>query len=425
MKLSGSGPAKAIFSRQDGFVLVTVTLLGSILFAGAVSYMSTISNQTHITRASNNQLSAQSIAEAGIEEAAWELAYNNASFSSSDGWAISGSDKIKTVSSFTDADGNEVGSYTTTVTDWASNTPLISVVGTASAGGASNTVTIKASMSPRSAYTSAATTHEAIVLSDNVMVDSYSSDSGAYGGDNITDNAGLNTNSTASGAITLSDHVEVNGNAGVGSGGTIDILDSATLSGTTSAGVINTLVSNTVPSALSSLVSLGSLVLGGNSSQTITTGNYKYTDITTSDNATVTISGNVSLYLTGTTSLSSTGNSGININSGSSLTVYVDGSVALSASGFANDNGSANPGSFQLHGTPSATSVAISGNGDISGIINTPQADVSISGNNDFYGSIIANSLTASGNANIHYDEALPLSGPSPIYKLLWTRRTS
>jgi len=40
-------------------------------------------------------------------------------------------------------------------------------------------------------------------------------------------------------------------------------------------------------------------------------------------------------------------------------------------------------------------------------VINTPGFDVRDSGNGSFNGALIGNSLTVTGNANFHYDEAL------------------
>lgn len=146
--------------------------------------------------------------------------------------------------------------------------------------------------------------------------------------------------------------------------------------------------------------------------------------MSTSGNAVLTISGDVSLYLDATSSaFSNSGNARISISSGSSLTIYVNGSVSVSGNGLVNNNGTSSPMTFQLYGTSTATSLAITGNGSTTGIIDMPSAHVAVSGNGDIYGSVIANTFSASGNGGFHYDENLASSGPSNGYKLRWARR--
>ncbi len=423
--------AKPLFSKtqnivkgEGGFVFLTVTMLGSILFAAALSYVDLMVGQARIIRGSQNQLEAQAAAEAGLEDVAWECSYNGQLFLSGNGWTTSGSDKTKTVT-WTNTSGTSVGSYTTTVSDWSGNNPSVTVVGTSSSSGASTSSTMKALLAPRPMFNDSITAAGTITLGGNAYTDSYNSSSGAYGGSNRATSGSTSTNSTSTGAISLSGNAQVKGNAGVGTGGTVTVANHASVLGSTTTGVANTIASNTVPSGLSALSSSGTIALTGSTTQTLTAGSYKYTSISTSGSSNLRISGNVTLYLTGTSSIANSGTSGITINSGSSLTVYFDGSISVSGNGFVNNNGSANPTTFQMYGTSTATSITISGNGNTSGVISAPNANIVVSGNGDIYGSVIANSFTGSGNGGFHYDENLATTGPASFYKLRWVRRTS
>jgi hypothetical protein len=179
---------------------------------------------------------------------------------------------------------------------------------------------------------------------------------------------------------------------------------------------------NTVPSTLTILPNLGAVPAG----TTLVSGLYKYTNISLTSNSGVTVSGDVTLYLTGSaTSISIAGNGGISLTSGSKLTVYLDGNIAMSGNGGIFNGGSATPQSVQLIGTPTCTSVAISGNGNVVGLVNAPSAGVAISGNGSFFGSVIGNTFSGNGNGSIHYDEDLATNGPSSGLKLQWNRRLS
>lgn len=99
------------------------------------------------------------------------------------------------------------------------------------------------------------------------------------------------------------------------------------------------------------------------------------------------------------------GNAKIVILQGSSLTVYVNGSINISGGGMVNQT--LNPHYLSVYGTSSCTTASFSGGSALYGAIYTPKASVSISGGSGLYGSVIGGSLTISGGTDVHYDESL------------------
>jgi hypothetical protein len=125
----------------------------------------------------------------------------------------------------------------------------------------------------------------------------------------------------------------------------------------------------------------------------------------------------ISVTDTSGTTVQSTGNAGINIPADSTLTIYASANVAIGGNGVLNGASGtpSEPSSFQIYGTRTATqagvsgmqSIAVAGNGYLSGVIYAPNANVSVNGNGDTYGAIIANEVSMNGNGAFHYDEAL------------------
>ena len=116
------------------------------------------------------------------------------------------------------------------------------------------------------------------------------------------------------------------------------------------------------------------------------------------------------------------GNGAIKITNSGGLVVYTPGNISIAGQGVSNGVDGADGGTdvdnvselnqpvkFQIYGTKTSgsQSVSISGNGLFSGVIYAPQGDVSIVGNGAVNGSIVANNITLSGNAQFHYDESL------------------
>ncbi len=105
------------------------------------------------------------------------------------------------------------------------------------------------------------------------------------------------------------------------------------------------------------------------------------------------------------------GNSdGFTIVPGGSVRVYAGGTqTKISGNGVLNPSGYA--ANFIVYSAPSVTSFTLDGNGEFTGVLVAPNADLKMNGGGnslqDFTGALMVNSVTMNGHFNFHYDEAL------------------
>lgn len=144
----------------------------------------------------------------------------------------------------------------------------------------------------------------------------------------------------------------------------------------------------------------------------------------------LTVQGKVTLVVTagpGMSAVRVTGRASIVIPAGSSLALYVEGDVAIAGNGIANAN--AAPVTFLLWGTNTSTggqTIRVAGNGTLLAAIYAPHGAVTIDGNGDVMGSVVADTITLTGNAAFHYDEALGRFGTNmPFGVARWRELTT
>lgn len=97
-------------------------------------------------------------------------------------------------------------------------------------------------------------------------------------------------------------------------------------------------------------------------------------------------------------------------NAGASICVYAGGaSFSLTGNNIVNPNGFA--GSLVVFCAPSVTSIKFAGNGEFTGVLVAPEADLELKGGGnsaqDFCGSLMVNNVRLNGHYKFHYDEAL------------------
>jgi hypothetical protein len=97
-----------------------------------------------------------------------------------------------------------------------------------------------------------------------------------------------------------------------------------------------------------------------------------------------------------------------NVNPG--LTVYAGGtSASISGNQYVNPSGFA--GSLIIYCAPSVTSFTLNGNGQFTGVLVAPNADLALNGGGnseqDFCGSLMVNNARLNGHFGFHWDEAL------------------
>ncbi len=105
-----------------------------------------------------------------------------------------------------------------------------------------------------------------------------------------------------------------------------------------------------------------------------------------------------------------TGAENITFNQGAGVEVYAGGaSLTISGGQYLNPNGFA--GSFIVYCAPSVTSFTMNGNGQFTGVLVAPNADLVLNGGGsseeDFCGALMVKSARFNGHFKFHYDEAL------------------
>lgn len=133
------------------------------------------------------------------------------------------------------------------------------------------------------------------------------------------------------------------------------------------------------------------------------------------------------------------GSAEIKVTGNGSLEIYTAGDIRIAGKGVANGNDADSNGTlsdseakqpinFQIWGTKTTgvQDIKVAGNGVFSGIIYAPQGNVTINGNGSVSGSVVANNITLTGNANFHYDESLAnFGGGNPFRISKWKELTA
>ncbi len=257
-----------------------------------------------------------------------------------------------------------------------------------------------------------------VTLGGGLVVDSYDSRDGVYGGDNVHRGApgepdegkgDIATNSGGDPAVDLGQNITVYGNVMTGEGGTV--TGGATISGTVTHDFEQELPYNSPPSR-NYVVEPGAGVLTVKSDLTYEPGYYKFTGIKStghvlsftgppsdsSDPATV-------VWVTGYrgTSISLSGNGTINLVG--KVEFYLDAPASFSGNGLTNPGGI--PADCSIYGGVGCTDLYIGGSAAFYGAVYAPNADLKFTGSEDKYGSFVGKTVTVQGGTEYHYDEAL------------------
>jgi len=153
------------------------------------------------------------------------------------------------------------------------------------------------------------------------------------------------------------------------------------------------------------------LTAGTQSSPTL----YKLSQINLSGSNVLTIAANTSgtdsyieIWVTG--KMTTSGSSYITQDPKVHVTYWVDNDITLSGSSYLNQSGLA--ANVVINGVGSHNFTA-SGSANFIGVVDAPGFNVTISGFGGISGALIGNSLTISGGASLHYDEALNTNSSS------------
>ncbi len=375
--------------NRKGIGLVITLLTMSAMLVMTAAIFSRSINENFIGQRFSRSTQAFWLAEAGIQSAFRAL--NDGSVSS---WPPVGTDDYAMSENLT------AGSYSVTVACRSCSNPAATSIGTVA--GVQRTVVAR--FITKSSLTKAILTKGSITLSGNGKTDSYDSSKGKYEGTNIGSKGDVATNGTTAGIIALSGNAKVNGNAGTGIGGTVTQTDNAKVTGTISNDNNANIPSVEVPSCLTSLS--GSTNYSVSGTQTLTSGNYRYSSMSIDGNGILTVTGTVKVYLTGNPSLNISGNGKLIISGGGNIIIYTDGVCNIGGNGIANST--TVPKNFILKSTyAGAQGVNITGNGNLQGIVYAPDTNITNSGNGHVFGALTGKTANISGNGDVHYDESL------------------
>ncbi len=382
---------------RKGSVLVIALLFASVLCVMCVAYMGLIVSEAKITPRSFSSVNALNLAEAGAEAALWELKYSGADFTNGEGWSGSGTaaNPYTKTASLQAADGTAIGTYSITVAD-VSTAPKIEATGYAPSaaqpeGARKVRVVVKRDSSPFD-YALFSDSTLTMTMDGNARTNSYNSANGTN--PSTFDSHGhIGGNSN----ISLGGNASAWGNATPGPGCTVSLGGNAYVTGST------TSASSTMslPAINTTSWPTGSspLTVNGNNTVTLTAGTYAYTSINVTDNGILVLDGNVKLYVNGGVSVDGNGVVSISNN----VNLCMTGNLSISGNGFSNT--SHLPSNLMIYST--GNSAVFSGNAHLYGTLYAPSAAINLAGNGDLYGSVIGNSVSMTGNGNIHYDEAL------------------
>jgi|UniRef100_UPI00404B2D66 hypothetical protein len=438
-----------IFNRipqsTRGEMLIVAMLISAIIAISLGTLMNLSITSLRLADRTFYSNAAMNLVEMGVEEAMWSFQDDITSGSGWVAWDTSTGTVAKVQYGTFGFSGGVTGVTKVYVTDYTglSLTPvIISRALITLPTGAPIEKWIEITLLRRSKFELGIVAKGSITFSGtNASVDSWESDPGNDGIGIVPYSGSVATDSGSIGSISVSSTISVNnadiwGTAatgaasaaaiGVGPNGVIGPYGTA--AGTKDAGSVSTdftanLVTVTSPTGGTVISAIGTTTALGS-------GTYRIPSVTLAGSDSLAITGNVIIVITatsGTTGISLTGNANITLASGATLKIYAESNLSFSGKGVINPN--TQPSSVQIWGTSTNATpqtIALSGNGSLSAITYAPNGNVSINGNGEVYGSVIANEVNVTGNANFHYDKTLRYLNTGDPYGITkWRELTS
>jgi hypothetical protein len=411
------------FQKSSGNVLFGTLFITGIICLYLGGYLSLVRNEDKMTKRSQTWNEALPIAEAGIEEAMTHLQTTFPNIKPGNGWSASGTSLVK--KRFFNDDY-----FITIISNNAVGDPIIISTGSVREPIGTNFIsrTVKVT-TLTTTYTipgmvvreTANLTGTKIALDSFDSSNSTNSTNGRYDVTKRRDKALLATLSTNAASIDMG-NADVWGKLASAHGATITkpITGPNSVVGSTKwhndgnkgieAGAYTDDVNMTVDSVTAPFTSalpppagvkdkrLGfdwELTGGSN-----VTNDYRFDGATFGGSVHVT--GNVRLLVNGNVALST-----LQIESGSSLEMYVAGASADLGGNLVNIDGFAS--NFKYFGLPTNTKLIAGGKDAFTAMIYAPDADLTLNGNGgttDFSGASITKSVRFLGNYNFHFDES-------------------
>ena len=394
--------------HKTGFILFSVICATLVLIITIIPLISWTANEFSWTTRSFKSLRALNLADAGAELAVWEIIHNDAQFT---GWSGATPNTL-TISPFTDNFGETIGETTLSAENTAPDHYLITSTGFIPAVASYEVKKIvKVKVFPHALFNNGIFGYDTVTLSGNTLVDSFDSDNGPYSSATAGSNADVGTN----GALTLLENAVVNGDAFIGPSGSVTGNTSARLSGETFYAGDDVELGELPPiDNFIILPSLGNYVLGGNKSEIILPGDYRYESMTVDGKAILTISSNTRIYVHNDFTIA--GQATVITND--DVEFYIAGDGDFAGQGIVNT--SALSSNLQIFGVGDGTSMSFTGLSDFYGTFFAPKSSVYMAGSANYYGAVVGKSVELAGNIKFHYDEDLAHSGPFLGYDIAY-----
>jgi hypothetical protein len=414
---------KPIQKAQESGKILIVTLVIALLVALAIGSLLVIArNQSVMTARSQVWGAELPIAEAGIEEAMCHINMRLPNLETN-GWQKSGSKFSKTR-----ALGD--GYYFTTITTAPSTPPVIISIGYGRIPMTTNFTSRRLMATTRLGPPGFGVVgKESVKMNGNPFMDSYNSSDenfstgGFYDPAKRRDRIGVGTLSSNSPAINTGNG-SIFGSASTGPGGTVagNVGDGLWLasngySGQQSGHVtddFNMAIPDVVlPSPWNPRFTPTNGVIGGLTYGSILpAGDWQFGAVNiNSSSSSIYVQGNVRVYFTGLLKMS--GSASVTLAPGASLEIYLGAGMDLSGNCVINPSGI--PSQCSIYGLPGTTDMKYSGTAKAYCKLYAPNADISVVGDFDFHGSVVGKTVTLSGSAAFHYDEALNAGKPDYI----------
>ena len=420
-----------IHAREKGSVFLVAMGLAVLFSLILGSYLTLVQGEAAAVARSQSYNMAIPVAEAGVEEALALLNKNGGASSwsntlASDGWGAITSSNTTTKSNLVYASSY----YQVTISNTSSNQPTIISAGVVpfiqytwgilmdtnrseniTTVALVRTIQIQITNTASTYFSSALASEQSMNFSGGIVVDSFNSASttyslnGQYSSSKVDDKAIVGTTNTAAASITISGGGKIRGYVNTGPGGTVNANNGASVGDNAwvsrsnnnfnvsftdiaapTATFVETPASGTVNGTNYAMVFEGNNYWG--------TSNVMYQTSLNLNNVQEAIitNGNVTIYVPSSGTFAIAGSAFLYIAPGSSLTVYCGAPTAtLSGASFV---GATNAQQMTLLGLPTLTSIVYGGG-------------------TAFMGGIVAQSISFSGSATLHYDENIVNSSSS------------
>lgn len=382
---------KSLQSKKPGFVMVLVLLTVVILFVLGLGLLGLGQHCRIFAVQTASELTARCSADAGLTKAVFEM---------NEKLKVKPWDDGSTLPSATDEtlpNCDAVFSYT--VTGDSSSGYIAESTG--KSGRAERKV--NCALRARGPFEAAIFADTSISLKNEAIVDGYNYGDGE-------ENLQIGTNNTEPGSITLANAAVVNGDVVVGVGGDPDVVIDSDWSNITGETYALTeryeLPSITVPEELQDLSSQGTI-----SGSTVMTSSGKYDSINLAhtETLTLTIDGSVALYIIGNIELKNDAQLQVvdaNTNPDASLTLYVGGNIAVGNACVIN-NETADPKRLKIYGLDSCENIQFDNASAFCGTIYAPKADVVFCNAVNIFGAVVADNFKQENAGVFYYDASL------------------